>query len=102
MIALTTPQSGRRSEIFMAKTTAKKSTKQATSPDFEKSLQELESLVEQMESGEQSLDDSLKTFERGVQLTRECQQALQQAEQRVQILLEKNGTAELTAFEGDA
>lgn len=81
----------------MAKTTAKK----AASPDFEKSLQELESLVEKMESGEQSLDDSLATFERGVQLTRECQQALQKAEQRVQILLEKNGGSELADFSGD-
>lgn len=86
----------------MAKTTAKKASKPIATPDFEKSLQELESLVEQMESGEQSLDDSLKTFERGVQLTRECQQALQQAEQRVQILLDKNGSTELAPFDGDA
>ena len=66
----------------------RKSTK---TPDFEKSLQELENLVEKMEQGDLSLDESLKCFERGVQLTRSCQQALQDAEQKVQVLLEKDG-----------
>ena len=56
-------------------------------PDFEKSLTELETIVERMEQGELSLDESLKQFERGVALTRSCQQALQQAEQKVEILL---------------
>lgn len=55
--------------------------------DFEKSLAELETLVQQMESGKLSLEDSLKAFERGIRLTRECQQALAQAEQKVQLLL---------------
>ena len=55
---------------------------------FEKSLAQLEELVELMEGGELSLEDSLKAFERGIKLTRECQQALKQAEQRVQMLLE--------------
>jgi len=82
----------------MPKTAVKKTAKTAALPDFEVSLKELEALVEKMESGEQSLDESLQTFERGVKLTRECQQALQAAEQRVQILLEKNGQAELTDF----
>lgn len=63
--------------------------------NFEKSLQELEALVEKMETGELSLEESLKCFERGVVLTRSCQQALQEAEQKVQILLEKNGKEEL-------
>ena len=63
--------------------------------NFEKSLQELESLVEKMESGDLSLEESLKCFERGVALTRNCQQALQEAEQKVQVLLEKNGKEEL-------
>ena len=57
------------------------------SPDFEAALAELEALVEKMEQGDLSLDQSLKQFERGVQLTRSCQQALQEAEQKVQILL---------------
>ena len=59
--------------------------------DFEKALQELETLVERMEQGESSLEDSLKDFERGIELTRSCQAALAEAEQKVQILLEKNG-----------
>ncbi|MGR9043881.1 MAG: exodeoxyribonuclease VII small subunit [Gammaproteobacteria bacterium] len=65
---------------------------------FEESLTELEQLVEQMEQGELTLEDSLKSFERGVYLTRTCQKALQEAEQKVQILLEKNGTQTLEPF----
>ena len=57
--------------------------------EFETALQQLEQLVQRMESGELSLEDSLKAFEQGVALTRECQQALTQAEQRVQILMEQ-------------
>lgn len=56
-------------------------------PDFEKSLEELESLVEQLESGELSLDDSLKQFKRGVELTRHCQGVLDQAQQTVEKLM---------------
>ncbi len=70
-------------------------------PDFETALAELESLVEQMEQGDLSLDESLKQFERGVQLTRACQTALKEAEQKVQILLEKDGQAELESFQSD-
>ena len=65
---------------------------------FEESLAELEQLVEQMEQGDLSLEDSLKSFERGVNLTRTCQKALQEAEQKVQILLQKNGTQTLEPF----
>jgi len=61
-------------------------------------MAELESLVEQMEAGDLSLDESLKQFERGVQLTRACQTALKDAEQKVQILLEKDGHSELEPF----
>jgi exodeoxyribonuclease VII small subunit len=61
------------------------------SPDFEKSLAELEQIVARMEQGELPLDESLKQFERGVALTRSCQAALQQAEQKVDILLRKSG-----------
>lgn len=64
-------------------------------PDFEKALNELESLVEQMEKGDMSLEDSLKAFERGIVLARTCQQALKEAEQKVQLLLEKDGKAEI-------
>ena len=58
---------------------------------FEESLEQLEALVEKMESGELSLEDSLSTFEEGIKLTRSCQNALKTAEQKVQILMEKNG-----------
>jgi exodeoxyribonuclease VII small subunit len=67
--------------------------------NFEQSLQELETLVEKMEAGNLSLEESLKYFERGVALTRNCQKALAEAEQKVRILLEKNGKAQLQDFE---
>lgn len=55
-------------------------------PDFETAMAELEALVQRMEGGELTLEDSLKEFERGVQLTRLCQEALKTAEQRVKLL----------------
>lgn len=58
-------------------------------PNFEKSLQQLEELVERLETGELSLEDSLKTFEQGIKLTRSCQAALQDAEQKVELLLQQ-------------
>ena len=64
------------------------------SPDFEKSLAELEQIVARMEAGELSLDESLQQFERGVVLARACQQALQVAEQKVELLLKKSGNTE--------
>ena len=66
--------------------------------DFEKALKELEKLVENMEEGDMSLEDSMKQFERGVALTRSCQQALADAEQKVQILLQNAGKDELVPF----
>lgn len=68
-------------------------------PDFETALVELETLVESLEQGDISLEESLKLFERGVTLTRHCQTSLKEAEQKVQILLEKSGEPE--AFDGD-
>lgn len=59
--------------------------------DFERSLAELEAIVDKLEQGDLSLDDSLRHFERGVQLTRACQGALKQAEQKVEILLRRSG-----------
>ena len=58
---------------------------------FESALDELESIVEVLEQGELSLEDSLKAFEQGIKLTRECQHALKDAEQKVQLLIESNG-----------
>lgn len=63
----------------------------APAPDLEKSLAELEKIVERLEAGDLTLDDSLKQFERGIALTRQCQTALRSAEQKVEILLRKSG-----------
>jgi len=59
--------------------------------NFEESLSELETLVEEMEQGNLSLEESLSRFEKGISLTTECQQALQSAELKVQELVDKNG-----------
>ncbi|MEJ2481041.1 MAG: exodeoxyribonuclease VII small subunit [Acidihalobacter sp.] len=56
--------------------------------DFEKALAELEALVERMEHGDQPLETSLKEFEHGVRLVRDCQQALSAAEQKIRVLSE--------------
>lgn len=72
--------------------------KKSTLPDFEAALAELEKLVEKMESGEQSLEDALQSFQRGIELTRVCQQGLKEAEQRVEQLLQKNGEYRLEPF----
>ena len=61
------------------------------SVDFEEALDQLEELVEDMENGDLTLEESLKAFEQGIKLTRECQTALSQAEQKVQMLIEENG-----------
>ncbi len=66
--------------------------------NFEKSIADLENIVEKMEDEELSLEQSLKNFEKGISLTQQCQKALQDAEQKVQILLEKNTTQQLTDF----
>ncbi|MGV0035287.1 MAG: exodeoxyribonuclease VII small subunit [Candidatus Azotimanducaceae bacterium WSBS_2022_MAG_OTU7] len=66
---------------------------------FEQSLGKLEQLVERMEEGDLSLEESLTTFEEGIKLTRECQQALVKAEQKVKLLIEKHGQVSETDFE---
>tara|TARA_X000000368_G_C22716768_1_gene573479 strand:- start:272 stop:529 length:258 start_codon:yes stop_codon:yes gene_type:complete len=63
---------------------------EGTNVDFESALEELENLVSKMESGELSLDDSLKAFERGIELTRTCQSTLEAAELRIQMLTKDN------------
>jgi len=70
--------------------------------DFERSMREIEALVEKMERGDLPLEESVKQFERGIQLTRACQKALAEAEQKVQILLGKEGKPQLEPFEADA
>lgn len=75
--------------------------KKPASFNFEKSLAELEELVETMEDGEVSLENSLKNFERGISLTRACQKALEEADQKVKILMEKDGKTSLENFDQD-
>ena len=67
---------------------------------FESALAELEALVTRMEGGELTLEDSLAAFEQGIGLTRQCQQALTAAEQRVQLLMERNGQSDAQSFHG--
>lgn len=77
--------------------------KKRTEPvDFESALSELEGLVEKMEQGDLSLEASLAAFERGIQLTRTCQDALGQAEQKVeQLLQQQNGGEQIAPFDSD-
>ncbi|RWR00656.1 exodeoxyribonuclease VII small subunit [[Pantoea] beijingensis] len=76
--------------------------KKAEQPaSFETSLQQLEQIVTRLESGDLPLEEALNEFERGVQLARTGQQKLQQAEQRVQILLSDDKDADLTPFMPD-
>jgi exodeoxyribonuclease VII small subunit len=75
--------------------------KQQETLAFEKSLKELEALVTKMEQGNLSLEESLQHFERGIQLTRTCQQALKAAEQKVEILLNKSGQDDIAPFTTD-
>ena len=70
-------------------------------PDFEQSLFELEALVAKLEQGDVPLEDALKTFERGVALTRQCQTALRTAQQKVEVLLTRNGEETLSPFADD-
>lgn len=69
--------------------------------DFESALVELEGLIEQLESGDLTLDASLKAFEQGVKLTRECQLRLADAEQTVQKLVLEQGELKLEDFDQD-
>ena len=69
--------------------------------DFEKALNELESLVTLIEKGDISLEESLKTFEQGIKLSRQCQEALTSAEQRVQVLLGEDANAVLEDLDSD-
>ena len=70
-------------------------------PNFEKALAELETLVEKLESGELALDQSLKEFKRGVELTRQCQLILDQAQQSVEALMDAEDETTAQAFSPD-
>jgi exodeoxyribonuclease VII small subunit len=69
--------------------------------DFEQALGELETVVEKLEHGDLPLEEALKQFERGIELTRGCQASLKQAEQRVEILLAKSPDATPEPFDAD-
>ncbi|WP_387488806.1 exodeoxyribonuclease VII small subunit [Photorhabdus sp. RM96S] len=73
----------------------------AATMTFESSLKELEQIVARLESGELALEEALSEFERGIQLARRGQQTLQQAEQRVQILLNDDVQSPLSHFSPD-
>ena len=69
--------------------------------DFEKSLQQLEKIVGNMESGELGLQESLEQFEKGIKLAKTCQDTLTSAELRVEQLIEKNGLQQTVPLEDD-
>ena len=69
--------------------------------NLEKSLSDLEALVEELESGDLPLEQAMKKFEQGIKLTRGCQTALKEAEQKVQILMKSAGGDELADFDVD-
>jgi exodeoxyribonuclease VII small subunit len=72
-----------------------------TAPDFEAALAELEATVDRLEHGDLSLEAALEQFERGVALARDCQAALRQAEQKVEILQQKSASAAPEPFAPD-
>ncbi len=78
------------------------SKKTEAGPDFEKTLAELEKLVVNLEEGELSLNESLSGFKRGIELTRQCQSVLDNAQQTVEQLIDTEDEESLQAFEPDA
>ena len=78
------------------------SKKTTAEPDFEKTLAELEKLVVNLEDGDLSLDESLSGFKQGIELTRQCQAVLDNAQQTVEQLLDNEDEESLKPFEPDA
>ena len=72
-----------------------------TDINFEKALEELEGIVEDLESGDLSLENSLKSFEKGIKLARQCQEQLSKAELQVQKLIEENGELKAAPLKDD-
>lgn len=75
--------------------------KDTPTPDFEAAMDELEKLVARMEEGDLPLEETLRQFQRGIELTRHCQKSLTDAEQKVEILVEKAGQTDVEAFDED-
>jgi exodeoxyribonuclease VII small subunit len=78
-----------------------KAAQDAKPVDFEAAMRDLEELVERLEHGDLPLEESLAAFERGVMLTRSCQAALKEAEQKVEILLKKAAESRVEDFNAD-
>ena len=78
---------------------SKKTSRKKSQPGLEEALAELETLVEQMEDGELTLEDALARFQRGIELTRVCRKSLKDAEHKVQLLQKKAGVESLADFE---
>lgn len=70
-------------------------------PSLEESLADISQLIDKMEHGEQSLETSLTDFERGITLIKHCQKILNDAEQKVQILIQQNNQETLADYEAD-
>jgi exodeoxyribonuclease VII small subunit len=67
--------------------------------DFESALAELNNIINKMETGSLTLENSLAQFERGILLTRQCQKALSDAEQKIKILVQEDGDSQLESYE---
>ncbi len=77
------------------------SEKKKESHSLEQNLEALEAIVKQLENGDLPLEKALKLFERGIELTRACQQSLEEAQQKVEILTQKSRDAEPEPFDPD-
>lgn len=76
-------------------------TRKTKTPDFEKLLGELDKIVQRMEQGDQSLDQTMKDFERGMELSEQCQKSLDAAQQRVDKLVKKHGNFQLESMDDE-
>jgi exodeoxyribonuclease VII small subunit len=77
-------------------------TKKKNTPSFEDAISQLETLVGSLEAGDLSLEESLSTFEQGIKLTKECQQQLSEAEQKVALLVGDGDDMHLVDFESES
>lgn len=75
--------------------------KQGKEASFEETIKQLEAIVTQLENGDLPLDEALNEFEKGIKLARSGQKQLNEAEQRIQILLSENSDAQLSEFSID-
>ena len=73
----------------------------ARKPDFENTLKQLEEIVSRLENNDLSLEEALKDFEQGIKLAQLGQERLQQAEQHIQILLQKSESAKLSDYQAE-